>query len=45
MGGVCDLPVVSEVCDSAADAAASLVTAPFEWLAQAMGGAAAWMFE
>jgi hypothetical protein len=45
MGGVCDLPVVSEVCDSAGDAAASLVTAPFDWLAQAMGGAAAWMFE
>jgi hypothetical protein len=45
MGGVCDVPVVSEVCDSAGDAAASLVTAPFDWLAQAMGGAAAWMFE
>lgn len=43
--GVCDVPVVSEVCDTAGDAAASLVTAPFDWLAQAMGGAAAWMFE
>src|ERR687898_1172867 len=43
--GVCDVPVVSAVCDSAGDAAASLVTAPSDWLAQAMGGAAAWMFE
>lgn len=43
--GVCDVPVISSVCDSAGEAAASLVAAPFDWLAQAMGGAAAWMFE
>ena len=43
--GVCDVPVLSEVCDTAGDAAASLVTAPFDWLAQAMGEAARWMFE
>lgn len=42
---VCDVPVVAEVCDTAGDAAASLVTAPFDWLAQSMAGAAAWMFE
>lgn len=45
MVDVCDVPVVSSVCDVAGDAAGSLVTAPFDWLAQAMGGAAAWMFE
>ncbi len=43
--GVCDLPVVSTVCDKAGDAAASLVTAPFNWLAEGMGNAAEWMFE
>ena len=43
--GVCDLPVVSTVCDKAGDAAASLVTAPFDWLAEGMGNAAEWMFE
>jgi hypothetical protein len=45
MVDVCDVPVISGVCDTAGDAAASLVTAPFDWLAQAMAGAAAWMFE
>lgn len=45
MVDVCDVPVVSAVCDTAGDAAASLVTAPFDWLAQAMGNAAGWMFE
>ncbi len=43
--GVCDVPVISGVCDSAGEAAASLVTAPFDWLAESMGNAAAWMFE
>jgi type IV secretion system protein TrbL len=43
--GVCDLPVVSRVCEAAGDAASNLVTAPFDWLAKAMGGAAKWMFE
>ena len=45
MVDVCDVPVISTVCNKAGDAAASLVTAPFDWLAQAMGGAAGWMFE
>ncbi|WP_238993613.1 type IV secretion system protein [Nocardioides caldifontis] len=39
------MPVISGVCDTAGEAAGSLVTAPFDWLAQAMGGAAQWMFE
>lgn len=45
MVDVCDVPVISGVCHAAGDAAASLVTAPFDWLAHAMGGAAGWMFE
>ena len=44
MVDVCDVPVVSGVCDNAGEAAASLVTAPFDWLAEAMGNAAEWMF-
>ncbi|MBP2407869.1 DNA processing protein [Brachybacterium fresconis] len=33
------------MCDTAGEAAASLVAAPFDWLAQAMGAAAGWLFE
>jgi hypothetical protein len=43
--GVCDVPVIHSVCNVAGDAAGAVVTAPFDWLAQGMGGAAAWMFE
>lgn len=43
--GVCDVPVISNVCDVAGEGAATLVSAPFEWLAQAMGNAASWLFE
>lgn len=43
--GVCDVPVVSSVCDAVGEGAASLVAAPFDWLAQAMGAAAGWLFE
>lgn len=42
---VCDVPVISSVCDAVGEGAASLVAAPFDWLAQAMGQAAAWLFE
>lgn len=42
---VCDIPVISNVCDVAGEAAATLVSAPFDWLAQAMGQAAGWLFE
>jgi len=42
---VCDVPVISSVCDAVGEGAASLVAAPFDWLAQAMGKAAAWLFE
>ncbi len=42
---ICDIPVISNVCDAAGEAAATLVSAPFDWLAQAMGQAAGWLFE
>jgi type IV secretion system protein TrbL len=45
MVDVCDVPVISSVCDIAGDAAGALVSAPFDWLAQGMGHAAGWMFE
>ena len=43
--GVCDIPVISSVCDVAGEAAATLISAPFDWLASAMGEAAAWLLE
>lgn len=39
------MPVISAVCDTVGQGAATLIAAPFDWLAQAMGGAAAWLFE
>ncbi|SDI34056.1 DNA processing protein [Arthrobacter subterraneus] len=43
--GVCDVPIISSVCDTAGEAAATLVSAPFDWLDSAMGAAAGWLFE
>lgn len=45
MVDVCDVPAISAVCSVAGNAAGTLVAAPFDWLAQAMGHTAAWMFE
>ncbi|MDQ7991094.1 MAG: conjugal transfer protein TrbL [Propionicimonas sp.] len=42
---ICDVPVISSVCDFVGEGVASLVAAPFDWLGQAMAGAAAWLFE
>lgn len=42
--GVCNVPVIHTVCHIAGQAAAAVVTAPFDWLAEAIGGAAKWMF-
>lgn len=42
---VCDVPVIAAVCDAVGEGTASLIAAPFDWLAQAMGAAASWMFE
>ncbi|GAA1761404.1 hypothetical protein GCM10009795_004790 [Nocardioides hankookensis] len=41
---MCDVPVIHQVCNEAGDAAGAVVTAPFDWLAQSIAGAAAWMF-
>jgi type IV secretion system protein TrbL len=45
MADVCDVPVISSLCEAAGDAAGSLVAAPFDYFAAGMGNAAAWMFE
>lgn len=42
---VCDIPIISTVCDTAGEAAASLISAPFDWLASTMGQAAGWLLE
>lgn len=42
---VCDVPVIASVCDAVGEGTATLVAAPFDWLANAMGSAAAWLFE
>jgi type IV secretion system protein TrbL len=42
---VCDVPVIAEVCATVGVGTASLIAAPFDWLANAMGSAAAWLFE
>ncbi len=43
--GVCDVPVISTVCDAAGEDAATFVSAPFDWLASTMGQAAGWLIE
>jgi len=45
MAGICDVPVISNVCDAVGEGAATLISAPFDWLAQAIGAAASWMFQ
>jgi hypothetical protein len=45
VSGVCDIPVLADVCQSAGQAAGTLVEAPFDWLAQAAGNSAQWMFQ
>lgn len=42
---ICDVPIISNVCDAVGEATATLISAPFDWLGQAMAGAAAWLFE
>lgn len=42
---VCDIPVVSTVCHAASKAASSVISAPFDWLAEGVGNAAEWMFK
>lgn len=45
MAGICDIPIISNVCDAVGEGAATLVAAPFDWLAQAIGQAASWIFQ
>lgn len=42
---VCDVPVVAAVCDTAGQAAMSVTMAPLQHLADAMAGAAAYLFQ
>lgn len=42
---VCDIPAISNVCDAVGEGAATLVSAPFDWLASTMGQAAGWLIE
>ncbi len=43
--GVCSVPIISTVCHVAGKAAATVVSAPFDWIAQGVGNAAEWMFK
>ncbi|MBN9611312.1 MAG: conjugal transfer protein TrbL [Actinobacteria bacterium 69-20] len=43
--GVCDVPVISTVCHVAGKAAGTIISAPFDWIAQGVGNAAEWMFK
>ena len=45
MAGICDVPIISNVCDTVGESAATLISAPFDWLAQAIGQAASWLFQ
>ena len=45
MAGVCDIPVIADVCSTVGEGTASLIAAPFDWLAATLAGAAAWIFE
>lgn len=45
MAGICDVPIISNVCDAVGEGATTLVAAPFDWLAQAIGHAASWIFQ
>lgn len=42
---ICDIPIISNVCDVAGEGAATLVAAPFDWLASTMGQAAGLLIE
>ncbi len=43
--GVCSVPVISTVCHVAGAAAGTIVSAPFDWIAEGVGNAAEWMFK
>jgi hypothetical protein len=43
--GVCDVAVISTVCNTVGQGAGDLIAAPFDYLAKACGQAAQWMFQ
>ena len=43
--GLCDVPGISYVCEKVGEGAATLISAPFEWLADGMGNLAGWLFQ
>ncbi len=43
--GVCSVPVISTVCHVAGKAAGTIISAPFDWIAEGVGNAAEWMFK
>ena len=43
--GVCSVPVISTVCHVAGSAAGTIISAPFDWIAEGVGNAAEWMFK
>lgn len=43
--GVCSVPVISTVCHVAGKAAGTVISAPFDWLAEGVGNAAEWIFK
>lgn len=45
MAGVCDIPVVSKVCDGAGEVAGNMVAAPFEFFAHSLATVAQTMVE
>lgn len=45
MAGICDVPLISNVCDAVGEGTASLIAAPFDFVSQAIAGAASWLFE
>jgi type IV secretion system protein TrbL len=45
VAGICDVPIISNVCDAVGEGTATLVAAPFDWLASAIGAAASWIFQ
>lgn len=44
MDNVCELPVLGKVCQAAGQATVQLAVTPFDWLAQVLAQAAAWLF-
>ncbi|MGX1695322.1 conjugal transfer protein TrbL [Microbacterium keratanolyticum] len=42
---LCDIPVVSTVCETLPDTLATALTLPFDWMGQAAANTAQWMFE